>query len=85
MQLLDPFAGQLEFFVGSSLGFLDKGMNNDDAFTEQEAIEGSLNAGVIGLNELLGAILRTVVPIVVQQYPLAKRREESNIGNVAVS
>jgi len=34
LQLLDPLAGQFKFFVRSLLGFLDKGMNNDDAFAE---------------------------------------------------
>ena len=44
LQLLDPFAGQLKFFVRSFLGFLDEGMNNDDAFTQQETVEGAANS-----------------------------------------
>ena len=45
MQLLDPLTGQFKFFVWSFLGFLDKGMNNDDALAVQETIEGAPNAG----------------------------------------
>jgi hypothetical protein len=44
LQLLDPFTGQLEIFVGSLLGFLDEGMNDDNAFAKEEAIESAPDA-----------------------------------------
>jgi len=45
LQLLDPLAGQLQFSVRSLLGLLDKGMNDDEALAEEEAVKGAPNAG----------------------------------------
>src|SRR3546814_11884821 len=46
LQLLGPFTGQLEFFVRSLLGFLDKSVNNDDPIAMKEAIKCAANARV---------------------------------------
>jgi hypothetical protein len=46
LQLLQTFTGELQLFVWCLLSFLDEGVKNNHTLTQQEAIEGTTNAGL---------------------------------------
>src|SRR3546814_3965933 len=63
LQLLGPFTGQLEFFVRSLLGFLDKSVNNDDPIAMKEAIKCAANARVATRSEEHPSELQSLMSI----------------------